>query len=83
MAKIKKSAESKRQKFERIAERRMNAALKVIRLLGNLADRRNYDYSESHVQQILGAVEQEVRVLKSRFRSDGAESSKRFKFSGE
>lgn len=73
-------AETRLERFERIAERRVNAAVRVIRLIGNLADRRNYDYSDAHVQQILSAIEQEVRVLKSRFRSDVEGHSKQFKF---
>lgn len=82
MPKVENSSksETKRQKFERIAERRVNEAVRVLRLIGNLADRRNYDFSEAHVRQVLNAVDQEVRALKARFRYESAESEKQFKF---
>lgn len=82
-SKSSKSGESKKEKFERIALRRTNLALRFLRLLGNLADRRNYDYSEAHVQQILNAIDQEVRSLKSKFRSDSTEGAKTFQFGKE
>ena len=78
-----KTGESKKEKFERIAQRRTNLALRFLRLLGNLADRRNYDYSEGHVQQILNAIDQEVRSLKAKFRSDATEGAKNFQFGKE
>ncbi len=82
MAKVRKQAESKAQRFERIAERRVNTVVKVLRLIGNLANRGNYEYSESHVQQIFNALDQELRSAKSRFRNDDDGSSKQFKFGG-
>jgi bifunctional pyridoxal-dependent enzyme with beta-cystathionase and maltose regulon repressor activities len=83
MPRAKKTIESKRDRFERIAQRRTNQTLKFLRLLGNLADRRNYEYSDLHVQQIFAAIDQEIRIMKSRFKSDTPEASKQFKFSGE
>jgi hypothetical protein len=81
--KIEPQQESKRQKFERIAERRVNLTLKLLRLLGNLAERRNYDYSEAHVQQLFSAIDNEVRSMKGRFKIDTTEGGRRFKFGEE
>jgi hypothetical protein len=49
----------------------------------NLADRRNYEYSPEHAQQILTAIEEEFRTLRSKFRTDGEEGAKHFKFKEE
>jgi len=76
-------AETKKQRFERLAERRVNAAIRVLRLIGNLSDRRNYEYSDAHAHQLIAALEQEVRSLKTRFRTDVEDLSKHFKFKAQ
>src|SRR4051812_40129798 len=76
-----RKSESKVQKFERIAERRANSAVRFIRLLGNLADRSNYEYTDAHVQQLFGALEHEVRTVKAKFRMETeARGGKAFRF---
>jgi hypothetical protein len=40
-------------------------------LLGNLANRSNYRYSEADAAQIIRALEAELRLLKSKFADDG------------
>jgi hypothetical protein len=74
------ASESKAQKFERIAERRVNETLRALRLLGNLADRRNYDYSDDQASLVLSAVDQEVRALRSKFKAEAAAGGQRFSF---
>lgn len=58
----------KREKFERLAEKRVTEAIKKMRLIGNLANTNNYDYTEEHVNQIINAVDKEVQALKIRFK---------------
>ena len=65
-------AESKIQKFERLAQKRMTEALRQLRLVGNLSNRANYDYSDGHVKQMLDALESEIKQLKNRFRQEDA-----------
>jgi hypothetical protein len=72
--------ESKAQRFERIAERRVNQTLHALRLLGNLSDRRNYAYSDDQVSMILNAVDQEFRALKSRFKAESDADVHVFRF---
>jgi hypothetical protein len=72
--------ETKAQKFERIAERRVNETLRALRLLGNLADKRNYEYSEQQVGLIFGALDQEYRAIRSRFKAEASVGSQAFKF---
>jgi hypothetical protein len=61
--------ETKAQRFERIAERRVNETLRSLRLLGNLADKRNYEYSDEQISLILAALDREYRVLRSKFKT--------------
>lgn len=74
------AGETKSQKFERIAERRVNETLRALRLLGNLSDRRNYSYTDAQVELILGAIEQGHRALKSRFKAGCISGLRGFRF---
>jgi len=53
--------------FKRLATRRVNAALKYLRLIGNLSNRSNYYYTEEQVEQIFGTLEECLKELKQRF----------------
>lgn len=60
----------KLQNFERIAERRVNEVIKKLHLIGNLANRNNYSYSEEHVKLIIEAIESELKLVKAKFRGE-------------
>ena len=62
-----KDGESKNTAFKRLAANRTNNAIRNVRLLGNLSNRRNYSYSEDDFKRIFGMVENEVKLAKSRF----------------
>lgn len=72
--------ESKLDRFERLAARRVTETLRRLRLIGNLANRSNYEYSDEHVRQIVDALEAELRQLKLRFRHEGTPSGRAFSF---
>ena len=74
------SANAKGERFERLAERRVTEVVKKMRLVGNLANRRNYTYTEEHVKQILDALEAEMRLVKAKFRQETAVQSQGFSF---
>lgn len=57
----------KRAKFLELAEKRVNKSIKDIRLIGNLSNRNNYEYSDSDVEKIVKALEAELKSLKGRF----------------
>ena len=50
--------ETKRDKFVRLAESRMNNALKQIELLGNLSNSSAYDYTNDDVEKSLENVDE-------------------------
>lgn len=70
----------KSSRFERLAERRVTETLKKMRLVGNLANRHNYSYTEEQVKQILEALEGELRQVKARFRQETSSQSQGFSF---
>lgn len=57
----------KQAKFRELAENRVNRALDDMRLIGNLANRNNYDYSEEEAQKIFVVLEREIKALKTKF----------------
>ena len=69
----------KRDKFVILAEKRVNRAIKDLRLIGNLSNKNNYSYSDSDIQKILVALDQEVKNLKAKFSSDDRKTVPVFK----
>jgi len=59
--------ESKRERFVRLAESRTNKVLDQIRLLGNLANRGNYSFTEEDAKRIFSAIEKEIKTARSAF----------------
>lgn len=62
------ATEEKEERFRRLAERRTDAALERIRILGNLSNRRLYAYTNDQVQKILDALKEASQGLEARFR---------------
>ena len=60
-------SEKDREKFVRLATRRVSNALKAIKLIGNLSNRSNYDYTEADVQKIFKALQDELSASRKRF----------------
>lgn len=71
-------AESKHDKFKRLAESRTEKVLNMIDLIGNLANLSNYEYSEKEIKEIFGTIERVLKENEAKFRK--AESKKGRKF---
>lgn len=65
----------KRERFIKIAENRTNKIIDMIKLLGNCSNKNNYTYNESDIRQIFNAIDQELRITKSKFQE--AQSNKK------
>lgn len=61
--------ETKRERFQRIASSRTNRVIDQLRLLGNCANRSNYEYTDEEVKKIFSAIESELKAQKLRFMS--------------
>lgn len=64
-------AESKRERFIRLAENRTNKALEMIRLIGNLSNKAVYDYTKQDIDKIFKIIEDEVENSKKQFQTIG------------
>lgn len=69
--------ETKRERFQRLAEVRTNAVLQKIRVLANCANTASYEYEASDVSAIFSAIEAELKIARSQFRT----GTTKFKFS--
>ncbi len=69
----------KQQKFIEIAEKRVTRLLNDIRLIGNLSNRNNYEYTQGDVAKIFSAIESELKTSRKRFDVALASDDKRFK----
>ena len=56
-----------REKFVRLATKRVNGVIKSINLIGNLSNKSNYDYTEEDVMKIFRALQEELNACKKRF----------------
>jgi hypothetical protein len=59
--------ETKNERFRRLAEIRGNRILRDLDLLGNLANRNNYEYTEDEAQKLFAAIDDQLKVTKFLF----------------
>lgn len=60
--------ESRDMRFMRIARPRVKKALKSIKLIGNCFNRGSYDFSPEQGEKIILALEDEIKVLRSKMK---------------
>jgi len=71
------AAETKHDKFKRLANQRVANALKKIELIGNLSGS-GYEYSQEEVDKIFAAIQQTMDSAKNRFAKGKKEETKKF-----
>jgi len=70
---------SARIKFVDLAEKRVNRAIKDIKLIGNLSNKSNYSYSDNDSKKIHLALKKAVEEMKLRFDSSEGSTHNSFK----
>ena len=68
-----------RKKFVILAEKRVTRTLKDIKLIGNLANRSNYSYSDQDAEKIIKTLKKAVDELKAKFERRGDDKDVIFK----
>jgi len=69
----------KREKFVKLAEQRVNRALREIRLIGNLSNRSAYSCSDEDIKKIFRVLQKELELAKGRFSDSDAGTGTAFK----
>jgi predicted RNA-binding protein (virulence factor B family) len=67
-----------RAKFVELANARVARAIKDLRLVGNLSNRKNYEYTDDEAKKILKVLEAELEALKLKFRAKPTDCKKLF-----
>jgi len=62
---------SKRDSFVRLANARVNKALDALRLVGNLSNKANYEYTTEDAEKIVEALRVAVQECKKKFEIAG------------
>lgn len=61
------SEEAKRERFHRLAAKRVDKAVNFLRLIGNTGNKNLYSYSEVEVNKIFGRLEKELIKIRGKF----------------
>lgn len=61
--------ESKSERFIRVAELRVNKALKALASIGACADIRSYEYTEEQIGKIFDALRIELDIAEAQYRT--------------
>lgn len=69
----------KREKFVKLAEQRVNRALREIRLIGNLSNRSAYESTDDDVKKIFRVIQKELESARSRFGDGDGSAGASFK----
>ena len=72
-----KGKQTKRERFVRIVERRVNKIIDGLDSLGKCSNKRNYKYSDEDVRVIFGELEGKLREVRTMFKD--TTEKKRFK----
>lgn len=57
------------EKFKKLAIARVNKAIKLLRLIGNLSNKSHYSYTSKESKRIVDALQTEISIIKSKFQS--------------
>jgi hypothetical protein len=71
--------ETRNDRFRRLAESRGDRLIREISLLGNLANRKNYEYTPEEVRQLFEPIERELQEVRALF-DPAAHSSRKVNF---
>jgi len=69
---MRSEAGERRAKFVRLAEARTQAALNSIRKIGNLSNRRSYEWDESDIKKIAKTLQQAIADMERKYDPKGS-----------
>ena len=69
----------KTSKFIELANKRVNRTLKNLRLISNLSNKNNYEYSDEQAKKILRTLQKEIDLVKANFNNTDQTGKEEFK----
>ncbi|WP_296203618.1 hypothetical protein [Psychrobacter sp. UBA3962] len=70
----------RRDRFERVASKRVERVINDIRLLSNCSNTNNYEYTSSDVDKMLKAIKEELKLLEAAYKTGVRDSNEGFRF---
>lgn len=70
---------SRRERFVELAEKRVSKVLHQIKLISNLADRSNYEYTTEDAEKMIGALRRALEECELRFQQGGRDEEDFFR----
>ena len=70
---------NREKKFIELAEKRITRLIKQIKLVGNLANKSNYSYTDKQANKIIKTLNEELNDLKHKFRNGKNNKPSKFK----
>jgi hypothetical protein len=71
----------KRNRFEKVAQKRVQFILDKLELLGNCSNRSNYNYTEADVKKMFNVMKEKMKQVEVRFQDELSKKDKsEFKF---
>jgi hypothetical protein len=72
---------TRRTRFESVAGRRVQNILDSLDILGNCANRNNYEYTEEDVKKMFSAIKEKLKLTENKYIGEvSKKSSNKFKF---
>lgn len=68
--------ETKKERFKRVGERRVQNIIDSIRSLSGLSNKKVYEWEAIHLEKIWKAVENEIEICKENFKDPEAKTFK-------
>jgi hypothetical protein len=78
MAKTHKSL--KKERFKKVASRRVGQVLESLEKLSRCSDRNNYDYTDEEVSKMVKAIKEGIELLERAFSKEAKSKGKSFEF---
>lgn len=62
--------ELKKERFKRVASRRVENVLKGIRSIANCSNINNYEYKEEDVNKMVRAIKEEIKIMETLYKKN-------------
>lgn len=70
----------KKDRFKRVASRRVENILNDIKSLSNCSNPNNYEYSQDDVNKMLKAIKEEFKIMETLFKKNLKDNNSTFNF---
>ena len=70
----------KKDRFKRVASKRVDNLLSGVRSLSNCSNTNNYEYKEDDVQKMIKAIKDELKIMETLYKKNLSKNTDTFNF---